>query len=140
MNHEQEHSHDLMELEREEALMEAEDIKQAVFDQQKADYMQELLTESVRTPGAHNCTFKNSAEVSVNFDTTSYPSVERYSSKFQWEVWQNWFDSLDNNVIELVRLNLAAGDREKAGTVLVESIEKYMDEIAARAVRERNNE
>ena len=121
MNPNQETRHDLAELEREEALMEAEDIAQAEFDQRKADYIQELLTG-----------FRN-GWMWINGTTKE----RRQYTNFHWEVWQDWFDSLDNNVIELVRLNLACGDREKAGLIIIESIEAYMDEIAAQAVREQ---
>ena len=113
----QEHRYDMSQLEKEEATMEAEDELEAKFDQQKADYVRHLLTEFARMP-----------------------STLEVASTFYWEVWQDWLDSIENNTIELVRLNLACGDREKAGMVLVESLEEYMDEMAARAVRERNND
>ena len=115
-----EHRYDMSQLEKEEATMEAEDVAQAKFDELKADYIREMLTGFI--------TF---------FGGTEH---EYDDSCFSYDVWPDWHDTVSNNTIELVRLNLACGDREKAGMVLVESLEEYMDEIAARAVRERNNE
>jgi myo-inositol-1-phosphate synthase len=105
------------ELEKEEARMEAREVEEAKLDQRKADYIRELLTE---------------------FVTYRYIGKTRQMSAFEYEVWNDWTDSSaqDPSLIHAVRLNLAAGDREKAGMVLVESIEAYMDKIAAKAVRE----
>ena len=111
-----EHRYDMSQLEKEEAAMEAEDELDAKFDEQKRLYVLYLLNGSVRSPK-----FKS-----------------QIISNFEYFVWRDWFDSLDNMVMELVRLNLACGDREKAGMVLVESLEEYMDEIAANAVRDDN--
>lgn len=109
-------------LEQEERAMEAEEVRQAMLDQQKADYVKYLLAGFVSIP--------------IRFMDNA--AGHQYTTAFQYEVWQDWFDSLDNNVIELVRLNLAAGDREKAGLALIESLEEYMDEIASQAVDEKN--
>lgn len=100
--------------------MDAEEVSQAKFDQRKAGCIQELLTEFI----------------------TIYPSdehgdqIEHSISIFEWKVWQDWKDGEVDNVMEVVRLNLACGDDEAAGMALVASIRKAMDEIAAQAVRE----
>ena len=114
----QEHRYDMSQLEHEEATMEAEDVLETKLKRQKADHVRTLLTEYV--------TYRGRGE------PKSY-------SVFEWTIWPDWKDGIDTNTIELVRLNLACGDREKAGMVLVESLEEYMDEIAARAVREDMN-
>lgn len=108
------------ELEKEEARMEADEMREAEMDSRVDDYVRCLLTDHVETEKPWKLGWYQTVQV----------------SRFQWEVWQDWLDSLDNNLIELVRLNLAAGDDEKAGKAMVESLREHLREIASQAVRE----
>lgn len=108
-----EHRHDLNQVADEEALMDDEEVAQAKLNQRKADYIRYLLTDFIKPT-----------------------SLVGELSVFQYEVWQDWKDDEADNVMEVVRLNLACGDDEAAGMALVASLRKAMDEIAAQAVRE----
>ena len=105
------------ELEREEKAMEAADIEETRINTRKPDYIRAMLMEYVTLRGK---------------------GEPRQVSAFEFEIWTDWLDTdaRDNSLIETVRLNLAAGDRKKAAQAILESLEQYMDEWAAQAVRE----
>ena len=102
---------------KEELEMEAEEVREATRNALADNYVKYLLSDFV--------TF---------FGGTEH---EYEDSVFHYDVWSDWLDSIDSNLIELVRLNLLAGEPEKAGQAMVESLQEYMREIALQAVRDK---
>ena len=105
-----EHQHDRSELEREEALMEAEDVAQAKFDERKADYLKEYVDE------INPLCWAQTPQLYQDFD--------------DWAV--NVTDKEKDQIRDYLRLGHTQMLQFYVGGLFME----YMDEIAANAVRE----
>ena len=85
---------------------------QARLDSQVKDYIQFLLTNQ---------------------------DIDRWGNTPFNDMLIDWFAILDvRDIGDLIRLNLLAGEPEKAGQALIASLQEYLREAASVAVRERN--
>jgi len=103
---------------KEELEMEAEEVREAKMDAKVDDYIRFALSAR-------------------RLETYRGTEVPQWAYEFEWEIWPDWLDTIDSNLINLVRLNLLAGEPEKAGQAMVESLQEYMREIALQAVRDK---
>ena len=108
----QEHRYDMSQLEKEEAEDQAADEFEARFDRQKADYLKAYVDE--------NCEVLHEPKFYQEFDSWAVNVTKAEKDKLR--------DLLRRGHFMLLQFHL--------GGLFME----YMDEIAARAVRERNND
>jgi len=95
------------------------EVEEGRFDQEISKYIEFLLTNN---------------EDYYIYGSNANPHVRpQFIGIFNDWVSEPIIDSLAN----LVRLNLLAGEPEKAGKAMVESLQEYLTKIASDAVRER---